>query len=53
VGEVPLRRLLWLGEDRLVLTHLTGGVIEIEGPRRFATEAIQRIPGYVEREKNN
>jgi uncharacterized integral membrane protein len=53
VDEAPLRRLLWLGEDRLTLTQLTGGMIEIEGARRFAGDAQQRIPGYVEREKDN
>jgi hypothetical protein len=53
VGEAPFRRLLWLGEDRLTLTQLAGDVIEIEGPRRFAGDAQQRIPAYVEREKNN
>jgi hypothetical protein len=53
VGEAPLRRLWWLGEDRIVLTQLTGGMIEIEGSRRFAGEAQQRIPAYVERAKEN
>jgi hypothetical protein len=53
VGEAPLRRLLWLGEDRITLTQLTGGMIEIEGARRMAGDAQQRIPGYVEREKGN
>jgi hypothetical protein len=53
VGEAPLRRLLWLGEDRITLTQLPGRMIEIDGARRFAGEAQQRIPGYVERENSN
>lgn len=52
-GEAPFRRLWWLWEDRVTLTQLTDGMVDIEGPRRFVTEAQQRIPGYIEKMKND
>lgn len=51
-GEAPFRRLWWLWEDSVTLTQQAEGTIGIEGPRRFVTEAQQRIPGYIGREKS-
>ncbi len=49
-GASFLRRLWWLGEDRVTLTRSASGGFEIEGPRRFVSEAQHRIPRYVENE---
>lgn len=45
-----LRRLWWLGEDTVIVRRNAAGGIDIEGPRRFAMEAQQRIPNYVQSE---
>lgn len=50
-SETPLRRLWWVWEDTVTLTQGPDGEILIDGPRRFVTEAQQRIPGYVERSR--
>ncbi len=47
-----LRRLWWLGEETVVITRGEGGGLTIEGPRKFTMEAQQRIPAYIENEKN-
>lgn len=50
-GESTLRRVWWLGEEAVTVRRNPTGGIDIEGPRRFASEAQNRIPNYVEQEK--
>ena len=52
-GDSPARRLWWLGEEAVTITRNPKGGIDIEGPRRFVTEAEHRIPNYVAAEKEN
>lgn len=47
-----VRRVWWLGEDRVTVTRAPEGGIEIEGPRKFVMEAEHRIPAYIERDEN-
>lgn len=51
-GEAPMRRLWWMWEDTVTMTQ-EGDMITIEGPRRFAGEAQNRLPGYIQREREN
>lgn len=43
------RRLWYMWDDAVTLTADPTGGFEMEGPRRFVTEAMQRIPAYINR----
>jgi hypothetical protein len=51
-GEGLWRRIWFMGDEAVTITRNNSGGLDIEGPRRFVVEAVQRIPAYVNNEAN-
>jgi hypothetical protein len=44
------RRIWHMWDDAVTITDNPSGGFDLEGPRRFVTEAMQRIPAYINRD---
>jgi hypothetical protein len=47
------RRIWFMGDEAVTITRNLSGGLNIEGPRRFVVEAVQRIPAYIDNEAEN